>query len=654
MPQSDEAERRRAERRIRRLTHRPLTPARAWRRWKRRRARAARAADVSAPAPRGGRFRPGPLAAPGLVLVAVAALAGWGWFDLQAARDDVVRARARLVGVATTPSRLDSEAGRAKARQATERAEAHIRAARATLRGSVPLRLAGLVPGLAGSHRAGNQLLDNALAAGGAASSLLETVDDIAGRMQIADGVVPLDVLDELEAAIRTAAGRLDALPAVDGRPWGPLAGATDEFERVVDESHGRLADAADAAGVARTFLGAEGRRRYFLAAMNNAEMRDSGAVLSYAVVEVDAGRIAVTRRGRTLDLTLKTPAPVDIPEGTEAVFGFTNPTRTWASVNATADFSFSGRAMAAMYEHATGEPVDGVIALDVPALASVLKATGPVTVPGLPEPLDGKNVARVLLRDLYESMPARSDQADRREVLGEVISKAVERVAGGEYEPLRLARLLGRAAQGLHFRLYSESPDEEAVLQRRGLGGGPARERPDRTVHFAVQNFTATKLDWYVRPKASVRVDVDALGNARLTTTIDIVNKAPVDAAPSYQLGPDGIRTTTPGQYLTQVYFWGPSGSLQRSGIAESGLVVNSDAQEVLAGETRSVEFTTLIPSAVRNGRLDLRFVPQPRLAPVPVEIELHAPGWTVDGARTVRLKGDVISTASWRLGRG
>ena len=51
-------------------------------------------------------------------------------------------------------------------------------------------------------------------------------------------------------------------------------------------------------------------------------------------------------------------------------------PTQTWQSVNTTADFPFSGTAMQAMYAQAGGGHVDGVVALDVNTLASLLNFT--------------------------------------------------------------------------------------------------------------------------------------------------------------------------------------------------------------------------------------------------------------------------------------
>jgi hypothetical protein len=82
--------------------------------------------------------------------------------------------------------------------------------------------------------------------------------------------------------------------------------------------------------------------------------------------------------------------------------------------------------------------------------------------------------------------------------------------------------------------------------------------------------------------------------------------------------LGPDPYGTTAhPGDYLGWVLLWGPSGSIQPLGVAESGLIVSQATVLVPAGQTASTHFVTVIPHAVSQGTLTLRFVPQPRLTP-------------------------------------
>jgi len=114
----------------------------------------------------------------------------------------------------------------------------------------------------------------------------------------------------------------------------------------VARSSSDRLFRGADAIDATATFMGGAGDRRYLLALMNNAEMRDQGMILSYAVLRFEGGRIAFDRGGSIADLDLDRPAPTPLPTGTREVFGSINPAGVWQSVNATADFAWSGRAM--------------------------------------------------------------------------------------------------------------------------------------------------------------------------------------------------------------------------------------------------------------------------------------------------------------------
>jgi len=133
----------------------------------------------------------------------------------------------------------------------------------------------------------------------------------------------------------------------------------------------------------------------------------------------------------------------------------------------------------------------------------------------------------------------------------------------------------------------------------------------------------------------------------------VAVANNAPVDAPESYQFGPDGAGQTRPAQYIARVYFWGPSGAEQADSVAESGLRLNQGPTTVDPGQVGIVRFQTVIPGAVRDGRLDLRLLPQPRLTPMGLRVTLSAPGWDVEGAKTVQPVWDRAVTVSWKLHR-
>ena len=258
------------------------------------------------------------------------------------------------------------------------------------------------------------------------------------------------------------------------------------------------------------------------------------------------------------------------------------------------------------------------------------------MAIEGVAEPVTADNVARLLLNDFYQGLGPSTDQTIRRERQGDVVRAVLERVTGGAHDAVTLGRTLGEAAAGGHLRLWSADAGEEDVFERTGLGGGPATKEPDRTFHLAVQNRTASKLDYFVKPSVRQDVMLTRQGTAVVRTTVVIDNQAPRSGVASYQLGPAAF-TDKPGDYLAWVLLWGPAGSRQvQNGIAESGLNLSQYVVAVPAGDRREVVFETVVPDAVRDGTLRLRLVPQARLEPMPLTVTLSAEGRVVGGAAT------------------
>ncbi len=569
----------------------------------------------------------------GLGLVVVAAL---GYNDLRQVRSNLSGARDTLQQSIDDPRLLRTSDGRAQVRTQIDAAIASLGSARHRVHHSLPLSVVQVVPGLK-TQRAGLlTLVDDAGTAAAGASDLLDQIDSLVSRSQLRDGEVPVDGVRELNRDLVLVADRIRPLVRPTSGLWGPVGDARRKFDEVATSSVRRLDQGAEAVKAATTFLGADGDRRYLIAVENNAEMRDQGSVLQYVVVRFSGRRLVFERNGSVADLALTTPAPTPLPPGTEQVFGPIQPTLLWQSVNASADFPLSGRVMSDMYRQTTGQGVDGVIAVDVPGLAALLRVVGPVATPGHAELVSADNVGQILLHDQYEGVAVDAPQSARRERLGDVTRGVIDRLTGGSFDAVALGRELGDAAQGGHLRLWSQDASEQDVFVRTGLGGAPAASNPDRTFHMAVENGTATKLDYYVKPSVRQEVELTAQGAAVVRTTVSVDNRAPVDAPPSYAFGPDGVTQAKPGDYVAWMLLWGPAGSTQQGSVGESGLELSQHFVPVAAGQHRELTFETVIPHAVRDGHLELRLVPQARAEPVDLQVHLKAPGWHIGGQPT------------------
>jgi hypothetical protein len=573
--------------------------------------------------------------------------------ELLSIRSQLVSARATLQGALDNPTALQTPAGRSAALAGVDEAVQSVTAARQTARQSkllIPLRV---VPGLRTQWQGLVRLADDSATGVTAGRDLLAKVDTLARQSRLKGGSIPLAEVANLSADVTTTSRTVGGMARSGSGLWWPLGGARRQLNELAGSSADRLGRAAEALGAARTFMGAGGDRRYLVALENNSEMRDQGMVLSYALARFSGGRLSFERSGPIKDVFLTAPTSTALPPGTSDVFGFLAPTRLWQSVNATADFPWSARAMMDMYHQATGDTFDGVIAIDVPGLQGLLQVLGPVQVAGIAQPIAAANAPKVLLHDLYDGLPPGLDQSGRREQLGEVTKAVIARITGADQDPVALGRELGTAATGGHLRLWSAAAAEEDVFERTGLGGAPGAIDADRTFHLAVENRTATKLDYYVKPSVRQDVQLSPQGTAVVRTTVVVDNQAPVGAPPSYQLGPDGFVSSAPGDYLAWLLLWGPAGSMQAAGTQESGLVLSQQVADVVAGQRREVSFETVVPHAVRHGRLELRLVPQARLEPMNLQVGLRAPGWHVDGPKSWTGPWNQVRVFSWKLSR-
>lgn len=574
------------------------------------------------------------------------------WRNVAVAQRDLASARERLQRISAQASALRTADGRHAAQVEIDIALRGIAAARGRLAGSKAFALARVLPGLRTQRSGLLEVIDDAAAGARTGQQLIAQADNLAGRLTVSDGRLPVDALVELESHIRNAAEAVSALHSSPDGLWWPVRSARQGLNQAVDAGSERMTSAVDALVATRGFLGEKSSRKLLVAIQNNAEMRAQGMVLSYVVLNVEGGQITLDQGGSVQDLALDQPVDTDLPAGTAQVFGPLKPLQLWQSANATPDFSVSGRVMSDMYRKATGELVSGVIGIDVPALAAILRVLGPVELDGVDEPISSDTAARILLHDLYLGLDQFADQDLRRERLGELTAKVFAALVASGVDVVSLGHELGSAAAGGHLRLWSADTAEQEVFRRQGLGGGPADVMADRTFHVAVENRTANKVDYFVRPSIHQRVTITAKGDAVIQTTITVENRAPVGAVPSYQLS-SGLPGFAPGDYMAWVLMWAPTGTTDRDGgTPESGLVLSHRVVVVEPGQSRQVVFETNMPGAVRGGRLDLRYYPQPRLDPVQLSIEILAPGRRVQGDPGWAGVIDRTRTLTWQVG--
>jgi hypothetical protein len=585
------------------------------------------------------------------VAIAFVALSVWAIVTVIQARDDLRGAQSEATALAVDRTQLFTAAGRAHAATQIAAMEQGSGAAKSLVDGSIPLHALSWIP-FVGQQITGVQQLcgdfdTTSEQAGVLLGQLRQLIRDSHGT------TISLADLDVLNLEVHHAAAVLRPLNRGGGLLVGPLASARNTFDHEIVKVTGLLSIGGHLLDYAGPFLGADGPRTYFVAGENNAEMRDQGAVLSWATLSANEGTFTMSKSHSVGTIAIRHPATVPLPHGTAAAFDQLEPEQVWQSVNATADFPLSGEVMAAMYARRTHHAVDGVIAVDPVTLKHVLDATGAVKVRGVPWRVTPANVEDTLMHALYVLYPKGYQQNRRHDEVAAVASAAVKKMKRRPYDLAYLVDQLAKAVQGRHLLVWSRFPTLETAVTRFGASGSLVADTPD-AVHLAIESAVAAKLDWYVRTAVTYVVTIDPTGAATIQAKIVVANTAPKDCTPHYVCGPDHINSSHRGQYVGRPDLWLPRGAIAPGALHESGLtLLRAPAVNVEPGQKQTLLLDGTLLHAVHGGRFALQFVPQSTLLPQLCKVIFVAPGWSVKGPTTVIWDARQPVTYRWSLSR-
>lgn len=583
-----------------------------------------------------------------LAVLAVLILGALAFRNVVRIQHNMDAARATISAALNNRQELTTPAGRAQTELYISAVELDVSLASATLHGSFALSFFGSIPVLHGQVQGLSQIIQDVGQTAALGGGLLQQVDNLAATTQ--GLTISIPQLQSLQKAVVSAHAQLSSFNRPSGSLWGPLGSARASFDTEDAKLAALLGTGSSVLSYALPLVGADGPRQYLIAGANNAEMRDQGEVLSNALMHSANGTFSLDNTSPS-DITLPQPVNVPLPAGTAAIFGSLNPTQQWQSVNASADYPLSGQIMQAMYQEITGIHVNGVITIDVPGLVSLLQVSGPVVVPGIAGPVTAANAPDVLLHQLYADFPA-GDQSQRHDDISAVAKAVIDKMKTEHIDLAAFAVALANDVAGRHLLAWDENPAFQAIIVKTGGSGAIDTSDPERTFHVSVQSATAAKLDYYVTTSVRMVVAVTDHNAATVHTYVTVSNHAPAGQPPSAQLGPDYFNTFTPGQYVARVYLWSPRGSQTYAGVSESGLVVNRTATSVLPQQSQTVDFTTVIPHAVRNGQLNLQLVPQPSLYPAQASVQVAGgPDWNVVGPSYVTASLVKTLVLAWPL---
>ena len=557
-------------------------------------------------------------------------LAGLALFSALTARSHALRALNEFQYVQRNLSSASTTSGRANLEAHLETALSESQEASSSLTSTVVLGAVQWIPYFGDEIKGAQKLFTDASTAASSGLNILHALD----RFQTSDtgGDISSVSLTALQREVALATSKITSLNRPVGSLFGPVGHERAKFDKKVARAVSELKNVTSGISVGREILGIGGTSTILVLPENNAEMRDQGTILSYSLVRTRGASFTLLRSGSVASINLTSPANVPASPGTKAFFYPAEANEIFQSVNATADFSWTGATAAAMFKKATGITVDAVVALDVPTMAALEGVTGPLSIPGIPEQLTSGNFSTVVLHDLYAQYPV-GTQVPRKTELNAIATALLQRLRSARHDQVSYLRALTGQIPGRHLLLWSADPSVERAIVQLGASGRVDTVLPKRTFHVAVESAVAAKLDYYVAVHESFNVTVLPGGDAWVATTVTVHNTAPAGQPPSYQLGPDNINSHVPGEYVSNIYLWSPAGSKVIGAKSESGLVLNGFSTDVFAQHSTSTPFSTYVPLAVVGGKFVLHLVPQPTLNPATVSVTVHGVGWAVSG---------------------
>jgi hypothetical protein len=534
---------------------------------------------------RPGRHRP-PVAALAVIALLFVTVASAG----AGAAGQLWQARSHLLAAGALAGQLQQQLARGEvgpARQTLAVLQRHTRAARATTTGT------GWRFGVRGSGLGGNLA---------AVAAVAVAVDDLAhtglpplvaaageldparlaprrGRIDLAAWQQADPLLGAAEDAVREARDRVAAIPT--GGLIPPLAAAVEALGRDLEQAAAFIGQLSRVAAVAPGMLGAQQLRSYLVLFQNPAEVRATGGMPgAFAVIEADRGALRIVQQGSASEYLRTFDRPV-LPLDPQLRALYTDRPGIYpANINLSPHFPTAAALARQMYRQRSGRAVDGVIATDPVALSYLLRATGPVALPG-GGMLTAGNAVRVLLSEAYAG--SRADPDAHHEYFAAAAAAVFEALVAGGADPRSAADSLIRAAGGRRLLLWSARPQEQALIEGTVLAGElPVEDGLRPVVGVFLNDGSGAKLGYYLTQAARLHGGgCRADGRRELRLAVTLGSTAPAHGLPEAVLGL-GL-AGDPYTIRTQVLIFSPAGG------AVAGVRVDGAPAMVGAGTERN-----------------------------------------------------------------
>ena len=359
-------------------------------------------------------------------------------------------------------------------------------------------------------------------------------------------GRVKLPLVEAAEPYVTSAAEALQGarrtLEGAEIPRLGLLRTAFEEAQDKILEASATATDAANAVRLLPELLGAQGTRRYFLAFQTLNEQRATGGVIgAYGILEAKAGRMRLVKVAPIAPLTRMLKGRIEPPPNFSQFDIDGGSTLQFQQVNQMAHWPTAARGLLAMYERATGESLDGVIAMDQVALGLLMRGAPPIDAPILDTEVTAANVVEVVSRQGYEEL----NEAEQNVLIVGIVKHFWDSFAKGALPARELAEGINDAIDTKHLKLFSLHGGASEPLAALEADDDLSSEGPHVQMVYG-NNYSANKVDYFVYRDLNIQIEDNDDGLLTVNTTITYQNRAP--SAPVTDLIRNNLTQDPPG----------------------------------------------------------------------------------------------------------
>jgi hypothetical protein len=405
-----------------------------------------------------------------------------------------------------------------------------------------------------GQHQRALRLVTTAVTR---ASSTAKDTTDVVNfdSLKFANGTVDIAALQSWVEPLATLnasleAGSRDLARADDAWLSAPVqrkvTAARSELARAIID----LGNVEQAVKLAPQLLGGDRPHRYLMLILNPTEGRGTVGIVGN-IVELNAvdGHIDLGLVYSNDELNARLGPQGFTPTGpTEAVerYGrFFGDIGEWQEASISPHFPTVAAFATQLAAQSQMAPLDGVIGVDVDVVGRLLELTGPTTMQGVVEPINGANAQNMLLFGQYLAFGESPEEIQvRQKALGNVVRDVWQKVLDTTPSVPKLAAVLGKSASQGHLMVWLNDQPAQQLMANVSLDG--ALVKPNQgLLRVVTHNRGASKIDWFLRRTFDYRITT---AGQQLQHELKIVlrNDSPTSGLPKYIIG--GFTDLEPG----------------------------------------------------------------------------------------------------------